>query len=221
MTKQQKKWLAREWLIFVVCFLVGLFVVPLAIGLVQRVYYWKYDADFALGKYYVDFVADLLSFLFQGYTSSTDGHVLLAVMLGPYVVVQLVRSIVWSVKAVRKQEPRRLTQRERLLMTPRQKKWLAREGLTLLVCLFVGFLVVPATLFAFVCIIGDTDPVDKSFASFAQCYPEILRDLFASGDRADPVGHLFALIFVLGPYVIVQLVRSIVWSVKTVRKQEP
>jgi hypothetical protein len=99
-------------------------------------------------------------------------------------------------------------------MTPQQKKWLvAREGLILLVCLLVGFFVVPVVLFTLACIAGHTD---NSFASFADDYTKFLRDLFAFGDQVDPVGRLFAPAFVLGPYVILQLARSIVWSLKRV-----
>jgi hypothetical protein len=105
-------------------------------------------------------------------------------------------------------------------MTLQQKKWLAKEGLILLACPLVGFLLVPVFMFVFICYIGDADHVDKSFASFAQCYPGILRQLFASGDRADPVGRLFALIFLLGPYIILQLARSIVWSLKALCRQK-
>lgn len=100
MTPELKRRLAREWLIFVVCFLVGLLVVPLAMCLLQRLNNWIYYRDFSLGKPYVYFVLDLLAFLYRGGDSPAERHFVWAVLLGPYVVLQFVRSTIWSIKTL-------------------------------------------------------------------------------------------------------------------------
>ncbi len=98
-------------------------------------------------------------------------------------------------------------------MTSRWKKCLAKEWLTLVICLLVGFLV--PLLLVLAVSIYDTG---GGLAAIGRGYGEFLSDLFAAqGTRSVGPGRLLARVFVLGPYLIYQLARSILWAVKALR----
>jgi hypothetical protein len=88
-------------------------------------------------------------------------------------------------------------------MTPQWKKRLAREWLTLVGCLLIGFLL-PLLLRVLVGIfVYIPSTIGEDCGAF-------LEALFTPGDRG-----LWLVVF--GPYITCQLVRSIVWAVKVLR----
>jgi hypothetical protein len=87
-----------------------------------------------------------------------------------------------------------------------KKRIFAREWLIFLACLFIGLIVVPYAL-----------SVLYSLAFEGETIPEWLGfyELLIGEGGAD--GALFGYAIVLAPYLIVQLTRSIIWSVKSIR----
>ena len=84
------------------------------------------------------------------------------------------------------------------------KKILAREWLTLIVGLLVGFLVVPSFLYTF--------GPDVSLIDF---YIEVLGSLFGyEGSRS----MLITMAVLLAPYFVYQFARSVLWAIKAVRE---
>jgi hypothetical protein len=99
-------------------------------------------------------------------------------------------------------------------MAPQWKKYLAKEWLTLVICLLVGFLL-PLVLILVLDVFASGGGM-----KIGEGYAEFLSDLFApKGTRSSGPGRLLATVFVLGPYAIYQFGRSIAWAVKALRTQ--
>ncbi len=99
-------------------------------------------------------------------------------------------------------------------MTPQWKKRLAKEWLTLVICLVIGVLVPPLLALLVASAVGM--PADVSWRDGIVEYLDLLAGLFP-GSRAPLDERFFTFAIVLGPYVIYQLVRSIIWAVKALR----
>lgn len=85
------------------------------------------------------------------------------------------------------------------------KRQIAMEWLYLLGGMIFGFVVAPLAVFlVFSLLMNDT-------ATFAEYYPRFFAALVNGPDR------LFAWVVVLGPYVLFQLIRSVLWAWKTAR----
>jgi hypothetical protein len=85
------------------------------------------------------------------------------------------------------------------------KKRIAKEWLYFLGCFAFGFFVLPLLLFIIV--------APMKGLKFGKFYSEFY-DPFSGGE-----GFWFFWLFVLGPYLLFQLIRSIVWAWKTVGTQ--
>jgi len=88
--------LAKEWLLVICCLIFGIFV-PFIIWLIVTVYGGT-PYPGGLLKLYEVFFASLFGY------SGPRGDRLLSwcVMLGPYLIIQLIRSILWSIKTIKK-----------------------------------------------------------------------------------------------------------------------
>jgi len=87
-------------------------------------------------------------------------------------------------------------------MTSTTKRRIAREWLIFLACLVIGFIIV--YLIAWNFRNPDWTP--------GRVFQEVMKELFTERDAW--IGWLF----VLAPYFIVLVVRSIIWSVNTLRR---
>ena len=84
MDAKTKRQIAREWLIFVGACAFGGTLLPAAIMLAV-------GKELRLGDFYAALVSN----------SSGDQGVALAVFFGPYIAIQLVRSVIWAYKIVK------------------------------------------------------------------------------------------------------------------------
>ncbi len=92
-------------------------------------------------------------------------------------------------------------------MTPQRKRRLAKEGVILVVCLGIGFLLPLLLLLWLGAPAEPHQTIGDAYLTFLSYLPP--SDWPAFDDR------FIAWAFVLGPYVICQFVRSIIWAVKT------
>jgi len=89
------------------------------------------------------------------------------------------------------------------------KRILAKEWLTFITGLLVGFLFVPTFIYTFI------SPQDyKSRNSLIEAYKELIGLFFGKEGRD---GVLLSIAVIFGPYLFYQFVRSILWAIKTVR----
>ena len=88
-----KKRIAREWLYFVGCLAIGLIAVPFILSLIVIVS--QPSEGERVGHFYHKFYEEM----FSGH----DVVFFLIIVLGPYLLVQLIRSLVWAWKTVRTQ----------------------------------------------------------------------------------------------------------------------
>ena len=79
------------------------------------------------------------------------------------------------------------------------KKTIAKEWIYLLICLFVGFFVIPLILLM----------INDDIGNIGQLYRELLNP------KKDDLFIVCAIVF--GPYFVFQLIRSIVWAIKQLR----
>ena len=82
--KFNKKRFAKEWLIFVISLFFGIFILPILFFIFLR-------DDLTLSRMYTE----LFEAIFDG-----EGGVYLFVLL-PYILVQFIRSIIWSIKNIK------------------------------------------------------------------------------------------------------------------------
>jgi len=82
--KFNKKRFAKEWLIFIGCILFSVLILPI-------IFYFFMTDKYTLSKMY----SELFEAIFDG-----EGGVYLFVLL-PYILVQFIRSIIWSIKIIR------------------------------------------------------------------------------------------------------------------------
>ena len=95
MTPHQARRLARELRIFFVCCLVGVFVVPLVVCLILGP---------SLPAPFVIILRDVIILPFCTGLRPAVRLMAAALILGPYVAFQLIRSIIWSLKMLRGRE---------------------------------------------------------------------------------------------------------------------
>jgi hypothetical protein len=92
MTPQLKKRLAKEWLTLVICLFIGL-LLPLYFMLVR-----PSVASDGIGETYLELLSGLFS---RRGIAFEERFIAWAVVLGPYLIYQFVRSIIWAVRALR------------------------------------------------------------------------------------------------------------------------
>jgi hypothetical protein len=85
-----KKRIAREYLYFLKCFAVGFFLLPLILFII-----FAPISGLKFGKFYGDFYGALLG--------GDEFVISWLFILGPYLLFQFIRSIVWAWKTVRTQ----------------------------------------------------------------------------------------------------------------------
>jgi hypothetical protein len=91
MTPTIKGWIAREWLIFLACFIPSLIILYL-IALTFR------EPDWTPGRVF----QELVEALFSANRLRDGAWIGWLVIMGPYLILLLVRSIIWSVNALRR-----------------------------------------------------------------------------------------------------------------------
>ena len=97
------------------------------------------------------------------------------------------------------------------------KKHIAREWLTLLIGIVIGIVVMPAVISCILWIVARVSHDTRSL-NLGEVYKELLLSLIWEVPFGpEPV---VAWSIVLIPYGLYQLIRSIVWAVKTVRTKE-
>lgn len=89
-------------------------------------------------------------------------------------------------------------------------KTLAKEWLTLIGGILIGFLLVPALVYAFFSPASYT-----SSHSLGDAYKELTGMLFGKGGRSEV---WVAIAIVLGPYLLYQFGRSIMWAIRTMKE---
>lgn len=94
MTPHWQKLVAREWLILLTSLLIGL-LLPLFLALVMSMFVTLNGSILGL---YLEALAILLGIQETG---SSDRGPLVVIVLAPYTICQFIRSIIWSVKALR------------------------------------------------------------------------------------------------------------------------
>jgi len=82
--KFNKKRFAKEWLIFVGCVLFSILILPI-------IFYLFMANEYTFSKMY----SQLFKAIFDG-----EGGVYLFILL-PYILVQFIRSVIWSIKIIR------------------------------------------------------------------------------------------------------------------------
>ncbi len=82
--KFNKKIFAKEWIVFVGCVLFSILILPVF-------FYFFMTDEYTLSKMY----SELFEAIFDG-----EGGVYLFVLL-PYILVQFVRSIIWSIRIIK------------------------------------------------------------------------------------------------------------------------
>lgn len=88
---------AREWLLFLSCFFFGLFIMPNLIYLFFIIFK-KYSPKYGILNNYKDFLA----IPFERQVPKEEFWIFLTVLFGPYVLIQLIRSIIWSIKIIKR-----------------------------------------------------------------------------------------------------------------------
>ncbi len=104
MTPGQRKWLAREWLIFVICLVVSPFLGSLLSLVLQQVF-TPHSIDVPLWKYYGRLVQFVLTWPFVEGGGRASHNWAWSMMFGPYIGLQALRSTVWSIRVLRDREP--------------------------------------------------------------------------------------------------------------------
>ena len=92
-----KKRIAREWLYFVGCLAIGIVAIPFILCLIFSPF-----GEEGFGEVYGGFYSNLWKSLLGGEDVAVeDFAVAWLFVLGPYLLVQLLRSLVWAWKTVR------------------------------------------------------------------------------------------------------------------------
>ena len=81
-----KKRLAKEWLYFLGCFLFGLLIVPLLLLIIARLF--------------IDHDNSNLSDFYSLLVAKGDWLTAWLLVIGPYVIFQIIRSVIWAYKTV-------------------------------------------------------------------------------------------------------------------------
>jgi hypothetical protein len=93
MTSTTKRRIAREWLYLLACILFGLTVMPFLLFLILIVFFFP-DQHGTLAEFFRGFCSALAG-------KEKEAFVAWLIAAGPYVLFQLVRSVIWAWKTIR------------------------------------------------------------------------------------------------------------------------
>jgi Na+-transporting NADH:ubiquinone oxidoreductase subunit NqrD len=104
-------------------------------------------------------------------------------------------------------------------MTTALTKRVAREWLTLIGFLVLGIVLCPSAFWFLTCVVWPTSTVGdpQRTPSLGEMFYGVLMVLVGIGEGGRPV---LAWAFVLIPYGVYQLIRSIIWAARTLRTKE-